>query len=66
MMEKTNHGFLGAFVFAIGATMILFIAMIGFGGIINEQNPVIPPFILLAFLGFLLIGLGLWLIRGKR
>jgi hypothetical protein len=62
MTERSNSGVAGAFVFAIGATIILFIAIVSFGAINNNQNPIIPPFIFIAFLGFLLVGLGLHLI----
>lgn len=66
MTEKSNRGFAGAFFFVIGATTILFIAIVGFGAIINSQNPIIPPFVIFAFLGFLLVGIGLWLIQSRR
>jgi hypothetical protein len=66
MTEKSSNGLVGAIVFAIGATIILFVAIVGFGAIINSQNPIIPPFVIFAFFGFLLVGIGLWLIQGRR
>ena len=65
MTEKRNSGLAGAFIFAVGATIILFITIVSFGAVINSQNPVIPPFIIFGFFGFFLVGIGLSLIQGS-
>jgi lipopolysaccharide export LptBFGC system permease protein LptF len=68
MAEKGNHGIIGSFLFAVGATMVLFISMVILGAMFHgsDQNPIIPPTIVFCFIGFLLVGVGLWLIQGKR
>jgi hypothetical protein len=68
MIEKSDHGIIGCFLFAVGATMVLFIAMVFLGAVFHgsDQNSIIPPTAVFCFLGFLLVGIGLWLIQGKR
>jgi len=67
MAEKGNHGVIGSFLFAVGATMVLSISMVVVGAMFHGgENPIIPPTVVFCFLGFLLVCLGLWLIQGKR
>ena len=66
MTDKSSGGTLGSFVFAVGATIILFLSLASVWEVLHSnQYPIIPPIIILGFIGFFLVGLGLWLIQTK-
>jgi hypothetical protein len=67
MTQESNEGMTGALIFALGATIIFVISTMVFDAVVNgSQNPIFSPFILIAFLGFILVGIGLLLINKKR
>ncbi len=68
MIRKGSLGLVGSFLFALGATIVLFISLISWGAIFHgsDQSPFIPPTIVLCFFGFFLVATGVWLILGKR
>jgi hypothetical protein len=55
---KAELGVLGAFAFAFGATVVLLLCFT----FVKYSSALNSPLYLFVFLGFLLIGLGLWLI----
>ena len=57
---NSDNGLLGVLLFGLGATMVFlcFAATQTF----DKYTPVRPDLIIVSFIGFIMVGLGLWLI----
>jgi hypothetical protein len=64
----TSNGVLGIVSFAVGGAVLFFLWSMVLGSVISTlPAPAVTPFTLVfSFLGFLLVGLGLWLIVQDR
>jgi hypothetical protein len=67
MMKMKYKGLFGAFLLAIGGTIIFLLYYVffqmGYSHVYYPAYPAIDPvFIIFSFLGFFVFGLGLWLI----
>ncbi len=59
MSQINSVGIAGALIFAFGATIIFSLFM-------APSGLMVPPVILYSFIGFFLVGLGLWMIIHAR
>ena len=62
-----NEGLGGAFLFAVGGTILFAMLFLYFYSLnYRSQTFSIEPYLIFSFFGFLILGLGLWLIAKDR